>query len=95
MSVQYIGRPGAHWGQHLKTLREARGWSQAQLAERCGLTDSRLSQIESGSNTNVSLYALLGLQRAFGLDTIEALLGTLPSGELAGVAPWDTRGCDE
>lgn len=34
-------------GKRLEQLRTARGWTQAQLAERAGLTDSAISMIEN------------------------------------------------
>lgn len=33
--------------QHLRSLRKARGWTQAQLAARMGVTQSRISAMES------------------------------------------------
>ena len=33
--------------QHLRSLRKARGWTQAQLAARTGVTQSRISAMES------------------------------------------------
>ena len=76
----------------MKELRKKRGWTQDELAAKCGLTGSRLSQIETGANDNLSLGALLRLQHAFGLDTLEALLGPVPSAGMASVSPWDPRG---
>ncbi|MDQ7747468.1 helix-turn-helix transcriptional regulator [Hydrogenophaga pseudoflava] len=36
----------AQLSQHLRSLRKARGWTQAQLAVRVGVTQSRVSAIE-------------------------------------------------
>ncbi|PZU35839.1 MAG: transcriptional regulator [Acidovorax sp.] len=36
----------AQLSQHLRSLRKARGWTQAQLAVRLGVTQSRVSAIE-------------------------------------------------
>lgn len=45
---------------HVRRLREARGWSQADLASRYGCQQSYISQIEAG-------------ERGFGTDTMEGL----------------------
>jgi transcriptional regulator with XRE-family HTH domain len=37
------------WGRELRRLREARGWSQAELAERMFCDDSVVSRLETGT----------------------------------------------
>jgi transcriptional regulator with XRE-family HTH domain len=37
------------WGRELRRLREARGWTQADLAERMFCDDSTISKLESGT----------------------------------------------
>lgn len=73
------------WGTNLRRIRRAQGLTLEQLATTAGISKSRLSQIESGTNDNVSLQHLLGLQHALKLDTLEALLGDTPSAHLANV----------
>ncbi len=47
-------------GQKVKQLRLAANLSQKALAERCGLSEFSISQIENGKNTSVlSLLAIL------------------------------------
>jgi transcriptional regulator with XRE-family HTH domain len=41
----------AAWGRELKRLREARGWSQAELAKRMFCDDSTVSRLEGGTLT--------------------------------------------
>jgi transcriptional regulator with XRE-family HTH domain len=69
-----------------------RGWSQRDLQERSGVSRSRISQIERGVSHSLGLDLLLGLQRAFGLDSIEALLGIPPSALMAQLDVGASRG---
>ena len=54
---------------NLTRLREARGYSQLELARRCGLTNSQISRIERGLH-NASVATLEAL--ATGLNCSEA-----------------------
>lgn len=76
-AVHQSGQP--HLGQRLRDLRRAAGLTLRQLEAQTGVGRSRLSQLETSPAPNPSLAVLLALQRAFGLDTIESLLGVLPS----------------
>lgn len=38
----------AQWGENIKTQRDARGWTQAELAVRLGVTRAAVSYWESG-----------------------------------------------
>lgn len=76
-AVHQSGQP--HLGQRLRALRRAAGLTLRQLEAQTGVGRSRLSQLETSPAPNPSLAVLLALQRAFGLDTIESLLGVLPS----------------
>lgn len=72
-----------HLGDRLRALREQKGLSLRELASRTSLSASRLQQLERDPAANPSLRTLLALQNAYGLDSIEALLGPLPSSVLA------------
>ncbi|MEM1344028.1 MAG: helix-turn-helix transcriptional regulator [Pseudomonadota bacterium] len=50
----------------VKSLRESRGWSLVQLAERTGMTDATISRIENGKNLK-TLDRLERLADAFDL----------------------------
>ena len=51
-------------GAQLRALREAKGLTTRELAERCGLTHSHIVRIESG-------------RYGFSIDTLEKLTTTL------------------
>ena len=59
-------------GQKIKSVRIAKKFTQAQLAEHCGLSSFSISQIENGHNTSLlSIVVILrSLQR---LDLLETL----------------------
>jgi predicted XRE-type DNA-binding protein len=52
--------------QELVALRESRGLSQAQLAERLGITQSAIAQLESAQPKNVELRTLVRVAAALG-----------------------------
>lgn len=53
-------------GRQLRSIRESRGWTLDELAERSGLSKPQLSRLESGER-RPSLAALLSLSKAYGL----------------------------
>lgn len=68
-----MDEPGSRLAVHLRLEREARGWSQGELAERAGLSKAGISKIERGemSPTAVTLVRLAG---AFDLTLAGLLL---------------------
>ena len=54
---------------HLKSLRKTKGWSQQLLAEKLGLSQSRVVQIESNPES-VSLDQLIHLFNILGASLI-------------------------
>lgn len=52
------------FGSRLRRLREERGWSISRLAQRSGVTQSYLSQIESGKRQTPGMDTLTSLARA-------------------------------
>lgn len=54
---------------HLKSLRKTRGLTQAQLAKRLGIRQSRLADIENHPET-VSSAQLLDLLAALGVEVV-------------------------
>lgn len=55
------------FGAAVRQLRDARGWSQEQLAEQAGLNRSYVGEIERG-DVIVSLSTVAKLAHAFGLS---------------------------
>lgn len=58
----------------VRAERTARGWSQADLAERSGVSRAEVSALETGRLRAPSVLAALGLARALGLP-VEDLFG--------------------
>lgn len=68
----------------LRELRTARGLTQVQLAEMCGMPQSTISRIESGSTTGVDFDTL---------DRVASALGVHPSELIVyGQIPFDYQG---
>ncbi|HRL50151.1 MAG TPA: helix-turn-helix transcriptional regulator [Propioniciclava sp.] len=60
-------RSPADVGLAVQQARLARGLSQTELAQELGVTQSAISEIETGSGT-IYLRRLLGIARATGLE---------------------------
>jgi transcriptional regulator with XRE-family HTH domain len=60
------------FGKQLRALREARGWSQEEFADRAGLHRTYVSAVERGVR-NPTLTVLGRLANALGIS-IEAML---------------------
>jgi transcriptional regulator with XRE-family HTH domain len=54
-------------GRRLSELRRAKGWTQAQLAERLGVTLRDYQAVEGGRR-NVTMRTVVSLAAAFGVD---------------------------
>lgn len=52
----------------VRELREAKGWSQAELAERAGVRRATVSAIENGLTKGVDFETLEKLARALEVD---------------------------
>jgi transcriptional regulator with XRE-family HTH domain len=55
----------------LRALREAKGWSQVQLAARADVTSAYIAQLETGKKQNPSLEVLKRLAKALGVPVTE------------------------
>lgn len=60
------------FGERLRTLRNAKGYSQENLALLCGLDQTYISGIERGRR-NVSLVNIHRIARALGLSARDLL----------------------
>jgi transcriptional regulator with XRE-family HTH domain len=64
-------------GRRIRTLRKARGLTQAQLAELCDLPQSQISQIESGVRRGSAIQLEAARAIAFALHvSLDALAGS-------------------
>lgn len=68
MSTLTLQSP-AQLSAHLKALRKTRGMTQAQLAKRLGISQSRLADIENHPET-VSSAQLLDLFAVLGVEVL-------------------------
>ena len=57
----------------IKALRQQRGMSQANLAEKADVTAAYVTQLETGANKNPSLAVLKRLAKALGVPVTELL----------------------
>lgn len=54
------------FGSHIKSTRKAKKWSQLQLAKKCDLSQSYISEIESGK-AHITIDVLVKLSDAFAI----------------------------
>jgi transcriptional regulator with XRE-family HTH domain len=73
--VLWTGQVGAN----LRGLREARGWSQRELAKQARLSPETINQLEKGARPDISLSTMLKIQEGLGLASVELLLAGLPA----------------
>jgi transcriptional regulator with XRE-family HTH domain len=52
----------------IQELREAKGWSQAELGRRSGVTQATISRLESGETGSIALANLERLADALGVN---------------------------
>lgn len=65
-------------GEKVRLLREARGWSQEDLARRAdGIDRSTISRIESGDRQDVSISVATRIARALGVLVDQIVKGSL------------------
>lgn len=64
-------------GQRIRELREARGWTRAELCGRAGVSPRFLADLEKG-DANVSLLRLAEIAQALGVSLVSLLAGSGP-----------------
>lgn len=69
----------------IRALREHRGWSQAELAERAGVTRQLVGAVEANRHVP-NVRAAIGLAAALGVS-VEELFGDAPAPELVEAIP--------
>jgi transcriptional regulator with XRE-family HTH domain len=52
----------------IRELREARGWTQTELADRVGVRQATISAIENAHTTGIDFNVLERLADAFGVE---------------------------
>jgi transcriptional regulator with XRE-family HTH domain len=75
------------WGRELRRLREARGWSQAELAARMFCDDSAVSKLETGALApaeKTARAADVALELPGSLASLREILMNLGGGHWAG-----------
>lgn len=65
----------AKLGAKLRAARENRGWSQEELASRCGLHRTYIGSVERGEY-NVTILTLMRISKKVGI-TLEDAIGDL------------------
>lgn len=61
------------FGDAVRRLRLERGWKQAELARRSGITQGMISNLEVGAKSNPTQETIERLARAFGITTADLL----------------------
>ena len=64
----YPAAPMETMGDRIRTLRDAKGWTQPFLADLVGVTKSAVSQWEDGNTKNIKNDTFLRLCDALGTD---------------------------
>lgn len=57
----------------LRRLRQAKGWTQVELAKKARVTQALISQLEAGEKATPSIVHILRIAKALGV-TVEALV---------------------
>jgi len=66
-------------GTRIKRAREAKGWSQPDLARKVGVSKSAVNQWENGAVQNLKLGNLFAVADALGKDVRELVFGETPA----------------
>jgi len=61
------------FGENIKALRKLNGWTQQEVADRAGLIRSHIGRIEHNDIKECTFGTLLGLAKAFSVDSREIL----------------------
>lgn len=68
-------REMAHIGDNIKRIRKEAGVSQQELAERCEISKSQISRLESGEQTNPQIQTIVAIATALGASLEEIVYG--------------------
>lgn len=67
-------RAAKKFGKRVRTLREAKAWSQEALAIEAGISKNYIGEIERGEN-NISMHYIARLAEALGVSLGELFTG--------------------
>lgn len=76
-------RPPVHYGDRLRDLRIKSELTQEQAAVYAGLTRKTIARLENARFPNPQLSTLLRLMKTYNASSLEELLGTSQSAQLA------------
>ena len=62
-------------GMRISQLRKERGWSQAELGEKLGVSQQIVASYEKGQREHLPLCRLVALAEVFGVEISEFLIG--------------------
>jgi DNA-binding XRE family transcriptional regulator len=68
-----LSRASMRLGETLKALREKRGFTQVDLAQRASVTPEYITQLETGARVNPSLDVLKRVAKALGVPVTRLL----------------------
>lgn len=85
--MDYPVRTPAQLGQLLKSLRLERGMTQAQVAARMGLLQSKVSALE-GHVEKTSVDRMFRLLAVLGVELVVRQRGAVPKGRSAAKPEW-------
>lgn len=77
MKKNYDEEPENTTSYRVRFLRQDRGWSQKELADKIFVAHSQISRLESGETTNIGSSLLVSLAKIFHVST-DYLLGLTP-----------------
>ena len=60
-------------GQYLRSLRNSKHMSMADVREQTGITNSRLSKLENDQITDPSISVICKLSKCYGVDVVNVL----------------------
>ena len=61
-------------GKNLRKARESRGWSQEEMAARCGVHRTYVGSVERGEY-NVTVLTLKKMAKTLGISIVDSLRG--------------------
>src|SRR5262245_13693353 len=83
---------GVALGRRVRELREANGWTQADLSVRTGVPEATISELENGLSARPRPALYMTMAQGFGFETPGAMLGVPEAARPPGTHPAGLRG---